>query len=137
MNTRRNFLTLVASVTAVLPMIGMGAAANHPDAELLLACAVFQDAAREVARTDAAPSDDITDEEIHASAEAWHFALVAVAGLPAGTQGGMLAKAAVCQAVLAYDRPDTKMGRFDHDSAERHDVLVWSLLGDMMRRVSV
>ena len=48
----------------------------------------------------------------------------------------MLAKAAVCQAVLGYDRPDTKMGRFDHDSAERHDVLVWSLLGDMTRRAS-
>ena len=53
MNTRHNFLTLAASATAALPMLGVGAAANHPDAELLLACAVFQDAARELARVDA------------------------------------------------------------------------------------
>jgi len=99
----------------------------HRDAELLAACAAFTRAEQEVARLERTADDDVFEPAVvimHAAAER-------VSGLRAHTVAGMRAKAAVCRAVLAADEPSAMAGTFG-GPAQRHDVLVWSTLADMV-----
>ncbi|MGI4943469.1 MAG: hypothetical protein ACRYHQ_23370, partial [Janthinobacterium lividum] len=102
---------------------------TDPDADLRRACGVFRLVELEVARVDDRDGG-VSDDDAEAVSEAFHDAVVMVAGLPARTASGLQAKAAVCRAVLAADEPKAMAGRFD-GPARRHDVLAASLLSDM------
>jgi len=99
----------------------------HRDAELHAACAAFTRAEQEVARLECSADDDVFEPAVaimHAAAER-------VSGLRAHTVGGLRAKAAVARAVLAADEPAAMAGTFG-GKAQRHDVLAWSLLADLI-----
>jgi len=99
----------------------------HRDAELHAACAAFARAERDVARLERDADDDVFEPV----AAAMHAAAERVSGFRAHTVGGMRAKAAVCRAVLAADEPAAMAGTFG-GPAQRHDVLTWSLLADLI-----
>ncbi|MGI4944414.1 MAG: hypothetical protein ACRYHQ_28295 [Janthinobacterium lividum] len=99
----------------------------HPDAELHAACAAFTHAEQEVARLERTAEDDVFEP----AAAAMHRAAEQVSRLPARTVGGLCAKATVCRAVLAADEPAAMAGVFGH-RVQRHDVLAWSVLVDLV-----
>ena len=103
---------------------------TDPDADLRKACSVFRHVEMEMARVDD-PEGGLSDDDADAVSDAFHEALVAVSRLPARTASGVQAKAAVCRAVLAVDEPAAMAGTFG-GSARRHDVLAWSVLGDLV-----
>ena len=117
---------------STFPGLAAASQAPNPDRYLLDLCDIFQSAAAEVVRTNLAT--EITDEEITAAADAFQMALVDVSQIPARTHEAVRAKAAVCKTVLANDVPDVKAGRFgDPANVSRHDVLMWSLLRDILQ----
>lgn len=117
---------------STFPGLGAASQAPNPDRYLLDLCDAFQSVAADVAATNAATGP--TNEEITAASTAFHLALVDVSQVPARTHEGVRAKAAVCKAVLANDVPDVKAGRFgDPANVGRHEVLMWSLLRDILQ----
>ncbi len=98
------------------------------DAELLAACAVFAAAVQEVARLEHIA--DVPDDVFEPANDALHDAVIRVSELRARTAAGVRAKARVCQALLALDEPDVKAARIG-GATRRHDVLAWSVLGDL------
>ncbi len=126
--TRRGILRS----SAALLLAGGMAASTVPepppgDAELLAACVAFGRAEQEVARLERTADDDVFEPAV----ASMHAAAERVSGLRARTVGGLRAKAAVCRAVLAADEPAAMAGTFG-GPAQRHDVLVWSTLADMV-----
>ena len=99
----------------------------HLDADLHAACAAYAHAEAEVARLERTAADDVFEPAV----AALHAAAERVSGLRAHTVGGLRAKATVCRAVLAADEPAAMAGRFG-DRAQRHDVLAWSTLRDLV-----
>ncbi len=99
----------------------------HADADLLATCAAFTRAEAEVARLEHTADDDVFEPAVLAM----HAAAERVSGLRAHTVGGLRAKVAVCRAVLAADEPAAVAGVFG-DKAQRHDVLAWSTLADLV-----
>ncbi len=102
-------------------------AVPHADAELLTACDAFARAEQEVARLEHDADDNAFDAAVAVS----HAAVVRVSGVRAHTMGGMRAKVAVARAVYAADEPVAMAGTFG-GKAQRHDVLAWSTLADLV-----
>ena len=101
---------------------------SSPDTDILLACFQFGIAKQEVARLENGGASDISFGN---AVDALDRAADTVARLGAVTLEGLRTKAIVCRFVLAAEEPDattTPPGGL----ALRHDVLVWSLLSDLL-----
>lgn len=130
-----DFGPLPEGYTADARWIGRGSATpiaatplpENPDAELHTACAAFARAERDVAQLEREAADDAFDAAVAVA----HDAVVRVSGLRARTLAGLRAKAAVCRAVYAADEPVAMAGTFG-GKAQRHDVLAWSTLADLV-----
>ncbi|MGI4793390.1 MAG: hypothetical protein ACRYG8_04760, partial [Janthinobacterium lividum] len=97
------------------------------DADLLAACVAFTQAEAEVTRLERTADDDVFEPAV----AIMHEAAERVSGLRAHTVGGLRAKAVVCRAVLGADEPAAAVGAFG-GKAQRHDVLAWSTLRDLV-----
>ena len=111
--------------TAAVPAAVMQPA--PPDAELHATCAAFVQAERDVDQLEHEAADDVFEAAVAES----HAAVVRLSGLRARTVSGLRAKAGVCRAVYAADEPMAMAGIFG-GAAQRHDVLAWSTLADLV-----
>jgi len=136
MMSRRN--ALAAAAASPFAFSGLGVAqpsgalartlgADGADAELLARCAVYMALERAIESHPANdmifPPADLREEENNLSRQSNELCGV-IAGIPAVTMAGVLAKARVTRAALGYVTPPDP----DDD-----DALTWSLCGDLLR----
>ncbi len=123
-------MAFTAGAVAIGTVPPIGAAAEHPDTELLAACRSFSRLYGEIQRIDA-DGDDTPESECNGIVDAWWDGLNAIIDMPARTPEGIQAKAGATRIALEYLATPMLDQTVDVDG-RGHERLAWSLVNDML-----
>ena len=130
-SSRRALLAAAGALTARTALPFRQIQADDGDMELLRLCHVFRgnDA---VQRHMDAHGREFTDDQFEEIRTLWCAAVNLIIRTPAATREGLVAKATVLRAVLNSWVP-VQIGDTVEDAGELHELLAWSLVGDVVR----